>query len=241
MKVSEKIESALLKMLQGNTFNYKELGITPKEYVAATKAIERLIKKKVIERASTGLFYKPKKTVFGNLKPTEEELLKPYLFEGNKRIAYITGTALFNRMGITTQVPRNIKIASREKRIITKIGNIQVRPVKSYTDVTDKNYYLLELLDVIKDFKTIPDTDKTQTTRFLLNKINQLSDKEKITLIKIALKYPPRVRALTGALLDKIKQNNQLQELKNSINPLTMYKFGITTKELSTIIDWNIC
>ena len=227
-------------MSPGNTFNYQELGIAPSEYVAAAKAIERLIKKDIIERASTGLFYIPKKTAFGSLKPTEEELLKPYLFNGNNRIAYITGTALFNKMGITTQVPKNIKLASRDKRIVTKVGSIQVKSVKSYLEVTNENYYLLELLDVIKDFKTIPDTDKTQTIRFLLNKIKTLSDKDKDTFIKIVLKYPPRVRALTGALLTKLDKNKSLQELKKSINPLTIYKFGITPQQLSTIEDWNI-
>lgn len=105
MKVAEKIARKIKKMQDGTTFKYQQLAIAPEEYSAATKAIERLIKKGVISRASTGVFYKPKKTAFGSLKPKEEELLKPYLFEGGNRVAYVTGTALFNRMGLTTQVP----------------------------------------------------------------------------------------------------------------------------------------
>ena len=145
MKVAEKIEKKIEKMQDGTTFKYQELAIAPEEYSAATKAIERLIKKGLISRASTGLFYKPKKTAFGSLKPKEEELLKPYLFDGQARVAYITGTALFNRMGLTTQVPKNIRVASRSKRIVTKVGSIQVKPVKSYVDVNNENYYLMEV------------------------------------------------------------------------------------------------
>ncbi len=240
MRVAEKIEKKILKMIPGNTFKYQELGIEPEEYGAAAKAIERLVKRDVIKRASTGLFYIPKQTAFGSIKPREEELLKPYLFDGDQRTAYMTGIALYNRMGITTQVPKNIRLASRDKRIITKIGSVEVKSVKSYVEVTNENYNLLELLDVIKDFKSIPDADKTQTIRFLLNKLAELKVNEKENLIRIALKYPPRVRALTGALLSQIISADLLLELKKSINPLTIYKFNITSQLLPVIENWNI-
>lgn len=240
MAVAEKIKKKIEQMQDGTTFKYLALAIAPEEYSAATKAIERLIKKGLISRASTGLFYKPKKTAFGSLKPKEEELLKPYLFEGEGRVAYITGTALFNRMGLTMQVPKNIRVASRSKRIFTKVGSIQVKPVKSYVDVTDKNYYLMELLDVLKDFKTIPDIEKSQAIKFMLQKIKGLSKKEEDNLVKIAIKYPPRVRAFTGALLNDIYPAKPVIELKKSINPLTIYEFGIDKKLLPNIDYWNI-
>lgn len=240
MKVAEKIEKEIVKMKDGTTFKYQALAIAPEEYSAATKAIERLIKKGLISRASTGVFYKPKKTAFGILKPKEEELLKTYLFEGNNRVAYITGTALFNRMGLTTQVPKNIRVASRSKRIVTRVGSIQVKPVKSYADVTNENYYLMELLDVLKDFKTITDTEKGQVIKFMLQKFKLLSKKEKDNLVDIAIKYPPRVRAFTGALLNEINPAKPAAALKKRINPLTIYEFGIDKKLLSNIEYWNI-
>jgi hypothetical protein len=240
MKVAEKIEKRIVKMPEGTTFKYQQFDIAPNEYTAAAKAIERLIKRGIINRASTGVFYKPKQTVFGNLRPKEEELLKPYLFENNKRIAYITGVALYNKMGLTTQVPRNIQVASRSKRITIKIGSMQVRSIKSYVDVTDDNYTILELLDVLRDFKKISDSDKSQTVRFLIRNMKDLTEKQKNELLKIALKYPPRVRALTGALLAEIKSKQSLSELKKSINPLSTFDFGIAQKLLSTIKVWNI-
>src|SRR5690606_6304205 len=157
MGVTQKIQKQISKLAEGTTFKYEQLSVEPQEFIAAAKAIERLITKGVIRRISTGVFYKPKKTVFGELKPNEEELLKPYLFEKGKRIAYITGTSLYNRLSLTTQIPKSIKIASRNKRITVSNGNVKASPVKSYVDVTDKNFYLLELLDALKDFKKIPD------------------------------------------------------------------------------------
>ena len=238
--VAEKIEKRINRMREGTTFKYQQLNIAQEEYGAAAKAIERLIAREIIRRVSTGIFYKPKKTAFGELRPREEEIIKPYLFVQNKRIAYITGIALYNRMGLTTQVPKIIKVASKSKRIRLNIGNIEVKPVKSYVDVTDENYNLLEILDVLKDFKIIPDLDKKMATKYLLSRIKELAEKDKSKLIKYALEYPPRTRAFLGALLNKIDKSQKTGMLRQSINPLTTYKLGIEKKLLNTAPDWNI-
>jgi len=240
MKTTQKIEKQINKIKEGTTFKYQQLSIESNEYSAATKAIERLIEKGIIKRVSTGVFYKPKQTIFGELKPNEEELLKPYLFQKNKRIAYITGISLYNRMGLTTQVPRNIKIASRDKRITVSVGNIKGNPVKSYVDVTNKNFYLLEILDVLKDFKKIPDLDKKSGIKIISNQLKKLNTKEIKQLIDCALSYPPRVRAFLGSLLEQIDFSFELKTLKKSLNPLSEYNYGIEKKTLPTITNWNM-
>lgn len=227
-------------MEDGTTFKYQQLDITPDEYSAAAKAIERLIAKEVIKRISTGVFYKPKKTAFGELYPREEELVKPYLFVQNRRIAYITGTVLYNRMGLTTQVPKTIKIASRSKRITVSKLNVQAKPVKSYVDVTNNNFYLLEILDVLKDFTKIPDLNKKMAIKYLVNKLMELSERDRSRIIKYALQYPPRTRAFLGALLTKTFIDLDTAVLKQSLNPLTNYSLGIKKELLSTVSNWNI-
>ena len=226
MKVAQKIENQISKIKEGTTFNYQQLSIEQSEYSAATKAIERFIEKGIIKRVSTGVFYKPKQTIFGELKPNEEELLKPYLFQNNKRIAYITGTSLYNKMGLTTQISKNIKIASRDKRITISIGNIKGTPVKSYADVTNKNFFLLEILDALKDFKKIPDLDKSSAIKILSNRLKELSTNEIKQLIKCVLSSPPRVRGFLDASIELIL-------LKKSLNPLSEYNYGISKSLLS--------
>ncbi len=240
MKVAEKVVRKIITMKEGTTFKYQDLGLDRTEYVNAAKAIERLIVKGLIKRASMGIFYKPVQSVFGELQPREEELLKPYLFENGNRVAYITGASLYNRMGLTTQVPKILKVASRQKRIDTKINNLEVKAAKSYVDVTNDNYMLLELLDAIKDFKTISDLDQPEALKLLSAKIMGLSEKDRSKLLKYALKYPPRVRALLGALLDTNKQDNVLFFLRNSLNPLTFYNFGSIFDFLPEASNWNI-
>ena len=240
MTVSKKIDQRILQLQDGTTFDYQSLLVEREEYAAATKALERLIKKEIIKRISSGIFYKPKQTAFGVLRPNEEELLKTYLFENGKRIAYITGLSLYNRMGLTTQVPRTIKIASRDKRIYASVGTVKGKPVKSYIDVTDKNYYLLEILDAVKDFNQIPDLNAESGILILTERLKKISQKELDQIIQFALKYPPRARALIGAILELIDNKLDLILLKNSLNPLSEFEYNIKEGVLPNALNWRI-
>jgi len=240
MSISKKIKSKIDKIKEGETFTYKDLDISKSEYLATAKVIERLIDNKVIKRISTGVFYKPKQTIFGELKPNEEEIIKPYLFSNGKRIAYITGTSLYNKMGLTTQVPKEIKIASREKRIFISRGSVKASAIKSYVDVTDKNYKLLELLDVLKDFNKIPDLNRESAIEIITNRLKELSSKEKKELIKICIQYPPRVNAFLGALLENIGYTENIELLRDNLNPFTKFSIAISEQLLPTIKKWNI-
>lgn len=240
MSVTKKIERKVNKMPKGITFRYQQLSIAPSEYSAAAKALERLIKKGTVKRVSTGIFYRPKQSAFGELRPREEELLKPHLFKDGKRIAYITGGSLYNRLGLSTQVPHNIKVASKVKRVTTTIGKTKVKPVKSYVDVTNHNYKLLEILDALKDFKIISDLDVKSAITLLKNKIGKLSEKDQAKMTQYALKYPPRAIALLGAILEISEAKKYLKSLKTKLNPLTTYKIGIKKGTLATASKWNI-
>jgi len=240
MNIAKKIEEKINNIENGKTFTYKDLNIKKEEYAAASKSIERLIKKEIIRRISTGIFYKPKQTVFGELKPDEEKIITPYLFKNGKRIAYITGLLLYNKMGLTTQIPKEISIASNKKRIYISKGTIKAKAVKSYVKVTNENYKLLELLDALKDFKKIPDLNKKSAIKIVTIKISSLNDKQIKELIEITLEYPPRVKAFLGALLENIGKNRGLKILDDSLNPLSEYELGLTKDILPTIEKWNI-
>ena len=240
MNIARKIEEKIDGFKQGNTFTYKDLSINKREYPATSKTIERLIKKGKIKRISTGIFYKPKQSAFGELKPDEEKLITPYLFKNGKRIAYITGLLLYNKMGLTTQIPKEISIASREKRIYINKGNIKANAVKSYVEVTDENYKYLEFLDVLKDWKKIPDLDKKSAIEIITNILRKFNKKQLEELLIIALSYPPRVRAFLGALLEYSKKRINLNRLEESLNPLSEYRLGIQKDILPTIEKWNI-
>jgi len=240
MKVAEQIRKTIIKIPEGKTFGYADLGIAKEDFQTAAKALERLQEKGVIKKLSKGIFYKPEQTVFGELQPDYSEQLRPYLFENGKRIAYETGYSLYNRMGLTTQMAFRIKIASRSKRISINRGSLKADAVKSYAEVTEANYELLGFLDAIKDIKRIPDCSVSQAVKILSGKIRTLNDKQISGLVKYALLYPTRVRALVGAMLENLNIQANTKKLKQSLNPLTKVKLGLKETELPTIKNWNI-
>lgn len=235
-QIAEKIDS----LPQDVSFGYGQLGLSKQDYSSAAKILERQRKKGKIKKLSKGLFYKPKVTLFGEKTPAEDQILKSYLYSKGKRIAYVTGTYLYNQMGLTTQIPARIQIASREKRIFISRGTIKATAVKSYVDVSEENYKLLGLLDALKDLKQIPDLDMNRAIIILKNQIGSLTEKQLTVLIGNALKYPPRVQALLGALLTEMEKKGKTKELMEALNPLTVFKLGLDSNQLSTAPEWNI-
>lgn len=241
MRVTDKIAAKINRIDTGDVFGYDTLGLTSNEIIAGSKALSRLVDKGVIKRARKGFYYKPKVTVFGEQKPREDVLLSLYLFEKNKQVAYITGTKLYNRLGLTTQVPSSIRVASLDKQVKGKAGNIVIKPAKSYVKVTVDTVKYLELLDVIKDLNTIPDLQKSDGLVYLKKTIYNFETIELKKLITYGVAYPPKVRALLGALLEAMNADTtNLSLLKKSINPSSSYEYGITPKMLSTVNSWNI-
>ena len=241
MKVTDKIITKINRIDAGAVFGYDTLGISSDEILAASKALSRLVDKGLIKRARKGYYYKPKVSVFGEQKPREDVLLSLYLFEKKKQVAYITGTRLYNRLGLTTQVPNSVRVASMDKQIKGKVGNMLVKPAKSYVKVTNDNIRYLEILDVIKDLNTIPDLQKSDGIVYLKKVLYDFDKAEIKKLVSFGSEYPPKVRALLGALLEAMKIDTTVYSgLKKSMNPSSSYEYGITSKLLSTANSWNI-
>jgi hypothetical protein len=239
MKVAERIRKTIVALPEDKTFGYADLGIAKEDYQTSAKALERLQKQGLIKKMSKGIFYKPIKTVFGDLQPDDSEQLKPYLFKNGKRIAYITGESIYNQMNLTTQMAFRIKIAGNRRINIDK-GAIKAKSVKSYVKVTEDNYQLLGFLDAIKDIKRIPDCTVANAVKILSKKLEAFDDKKVEELIKYALLYPPRVRALLGAILEDMDTKAKIVKLKESLNPITTFKLGLKETELPTIKNWYI-
>ncbi len=240
MNITAYIKDKIAHIDAGDAFTYDDLAIPEGEFTAASKSLSRLVTAGTIKRFRKGVYYRPKQTDFGELRPRDTELLKIYLFEGNKQVAYVTGVSLYNQLRLTTQVPSIIRVASDSKQVRGKVGNTIVRPAKSYVKVSKKNIPLLQVLDVAKDFKTIPDADRSQILTFLKNKIAQFSGKDLERFTAFAKAYPPKVAALIGAIYEFMGLEKQSRALRDNINALSTYTFGISKDLLPTINNWNI-
>lgn len=241
MKVAEQMRKTIETIPESQPFGYADLDIEPSDFVTAAKAIERLQKKGTIKKISKGLFYKPATSVFGLMPPDYNSILQNYLYMGNKRTGYVTGYALYNQLSLTTQMAFTTKIATNRKLKKINIGWLKAYSVKAYVEVSEENYLLLGILDALKDIKSIPDSSPTKALKILMPKIKGFTKKDIENLIKYSLSYPPRVRALLGAILEFLfKKEFDLISLKKSLNPISIYKIRIKKEILPTVENWSI-
>ncbi len=240
MKVAAQIRNKIEKIPESQPFGYTDLGIEAIDFFTAAKALERMQKKGTIKKVSKGLFYIPRQTVFGELGPDNNSILDRYLYEDGKRIAYETGFSLYNKLSLSTQMAYRIKVASNNKTIKINQGTLQVSSVKSYAEITEENYKLLGYLDALKDIRKIPGTATLQAIKRMSFLIKALAIKEQKQLVELAILYPARAKALLGAIMENLKININLDNLKKSLNPLTTAKLFIKERDLPTIKNWNI-
>jgi hypothetical protein len=241
MKVAEQVRKAIECIPESQPFGYDDLGIEKTDIIAATKAIERLKNKGTIKKISKGVFYKPKITIMGPLGPNYDVLLKRFLYLNGKRTGYITGGELYNQLNLTNQNYFRTKIATNRSRRKIEKGWLKTSTVKAYTEITEDNYQLLGILDALKDIRIISDTSIIQAIKILAGKLANFETTDIQTLINLSLFYPPRVRALLGAIIEEIFQTTfDLSILKNSLNPCTVFKFRLKEKDLPTITNWQI-
>jgi len=188
-----------------------------------------------IRRLSKGRYYKTKMTEFGELMPSSYQIVKDLLEENGKLIGYITGYQIFNELGLTTQVSGTIKDKKSTKR-----GYYRIKFIKQWNTITKENIPLLQLLDCLRFFKNIPDTNPADSSKKLLGLLSKLSEIQRSKIKKLALKYTPQTIALLGAMLEVLNPNEDVLILQMSLNYQTFYNLSIPQEILPNQKKWNI-
>ncbi len=122
-----------------------------------------------------------------------------YLWDRSKsRIGYRSGINFANMLGLTTQtasVDTIISNAVSNKRREIKISNICVRLNAPRTTITDANYRLLQILDLLTDFNGLSEYTIEQAKSILIEYLRniRLSDEE---IDAITTKYPLKTQLI---------------------------------------------
>jgi predicted transcriptional regulator of viral defense system len=240
MKTTDILIDKINRLPIGYIFTYDDFYPEVDKPDALIKALSRLVQDGKIRKLSPGRFYKPRFTDFGELSPETYQVVKDLLTQNGKITGYLTGYSAYNQLGLTRQVSSIIQIGSNEpKKNITR-GIYQIRFIKQYNTITKGNIPLLRMLDAISKIKEIPDSSVDHSCGILSKLIKQLGDSEKESLIKLAKKYQPSTRALTGALLENIFGTAASETLYKSLNPSTKYQFGLSQNRLPNKQKWRI-
>lgn len=240
MVITREVQKRVDDFQPDYVFTYQDLNLPTERSESVIKMLNRLVSEGVIAKISKGRFYKPKRSIFGALKPKQEEIVKDLLEKDGKVNGYITGYSVFNRLGLTTQVPNVIQIGTNVRKNKKQRGVFTIRFVLQSNPITKENIPLLQLLDAIRFIKEIPDTTVSLSCKRLIAIIQELDKKETDKLLMLAEKYPPMARALLGAIIENIYGTNKALSLWNTLNPLTSYRIGIDEQVLPEIRKWRI-
>ncbi len=204
---------------------------------AVFKTLERMVKKGELKRAEKGLYYIPQKSIFGERPLSIKDFIQKYLYIGEKRIGYITGINLFNKYGLTTQLSNTIKIATNVRKNSREFDGRKIEFIRNKAPITDENIKYLEILDILKNLKNIPDSNIKENYFMMKEMILKLAYEEIIILLDLAEKYYTAVvLALLGSMVEE-KNILRVKNIKKKINKTTTFKLNLNLKNGK---EWRI-
>jgi hypothetical protein len=236
--IAYKVKRSLREIPEGEVFDYRRFDWGNEQAVLRT--LSRLVQKGDLLRMEKGKYYKPRKSRFGTLRPAEQEVIKTQTRKNDAVVGYLTGVALYNQLGLTTQVSNQLAIVRNSKLPDKEINGYRLKFVTRPFKFRKKDVPLLQLLDVLRDIKEIPDTSITKVIPKIIAKMKELDQDSLLQMVKLSKNYNPGTRALLGALLQAYFPNVNTESIKKTLNPLTRYKLGLDDSTLISKANWNI-
>ena len=186
MVISEDIKNKISDTPDGVVLTIGDFNVDMPYQGALVKALNRLVNQGTLQRLSKGKYYKPRKTIFGTLKPVPEEITKDFLEKNGKLVGYITGNRAFALMGLTTQITSSLLIGTNRYRHPLTRGDYAISFLQQHNPITEDNIPLLRILDALKFIKEIPASSPDSVVTLLGNTIIALSKTEQKKLTELA-------------------------------------------------------
>ena len=241
MNISKEIRKKIVVFPDDYVFTASDFEIESQNQSAVVKALNRMVKSGEISKLSKGKFYKPRKTQFGELKPSAYQIAKDYIERDGKLIGYITGYSAYNSLGLTTQISSYIQIGTNKSRRAVKRDKYTISFIVQQNTITKKNIEILRILDAIRFIREIPATTPNEACVRLKEIIKSLNEEQKEMFVKCSFKYTNYVRALCGAMLEDIGyDSNSLDCIRKSLNGITNYYLPISESVLPNKQNWRI-
>jgi hypothetical protein len=234
------IRNTINRFATGYVFTTADFSIEVNKPNTTTKVLNNMVAAGQIRRLSKGRFYKPQISKFGELPPDTYQTVKDLLEKNGKIIGYLTGYSVFNKFGLTTQVPTTLQIAvKKEKKPVIRC-NYRISFIIQQNTITKANIPILQLLDCLRFFKNIPDAMPDEICRRLLVLFKQLSAEQINMAKRLVIKYSPSTIALLGAILETNDTGEDTTALYMALNHQSSYKLDISTDILSNQKKWHI-
>jgi hypothetical protein len=191
---------------------------------ATAQALSRLTKAGTIQRLSKGTYYRARESAFGTTRPNPKAMRDIAM---KNRALFPAGTAAANQLGFTTQLAfrpeLSTSLASVQRKLLEPGTIVHTRRPDAWKRLASDEAALLE-------FIRRGGRDSELSPEQTITRLSQLISESKTLrkLLDAASSEPPRVRAILGALGEKIGADEKdLARLRRSLNPLSKFNFGI--------------
>jgi hypothetical protein len=193
-------------------------------FSAVAQALSRLTREGTIERLSKGVYYRNRETAFGKSQPNPTAIRN---LASHRKTLFPSGMAAANLLGFTTQMPRQDEIATSALSLPRKlVGNdilIHTRRPQAWANLSGTDAALLDFLRHGAKFSELTQEDTIRRLSVLLSERGRFA-----RLLKVADSEPPRVRAILGAMGERLGLNRRtLLRLRASLNPFSRFDFGM--------------
>jgi len=237
LSISNYIQEQIEKAELGQIIQMKDFNVPMDKRIAMVKELSRLAQKGVVKRLERGKYYKPKNTIFGELKPSESEVVNSVVKANN---GYLSGISMFNSLGLTSQIANTIEIVVSDFRPPKEIAGLKIKFRKSAVTIDSENRDILPILDAFRYIAKIPDSTPDECLKVLIEIVKSLNGIKKWLLLENAVKYNPSTRAVVGAVFELNFPTFTVENLYNSLNPLSVYRLGISNNILPNKSKWKI-
>ncbi len=240
MTTTQFIASRIEKLPVGQIFSYTDFLKEPSQREAVIKALNRMVEAGKLAKLAKGKYYKAEQTVFGALEPDQYQVVKDLLEDNDKVTGYLTGYSIYSKLGLTTQISNIIQIGKNDVRPQFMRGRYTILFIRQKNVITKDNIALLQILDAIRYIKKIPDATLLSSTERLLTIVKDLTLTDKKRMVGLSIKYPAGTRAFVGAILEDLGNMELTVKLRETLNPVTIYKMPGVSKIIPMATNWNI-
>lgn len=169
---------------------------------ATNVKLKRLADQGELKRLQKGVYCHIKQTIFGPVAPDIDQIVaKNMTLRNGMRIGYESGAALFNRLGLSTLLPRKVEITTNQYKATLPDG-CRIKLGKPIAAVTDRNWRYLQFIDVVE---LLPDAHiDAEAPELLLAAFMKGQRLDPLTLIFTARKHysSKTVLRLTDLLME---------------------------------------
>lgn len=165
---------------------------------SARQTIKRLADQGYIKKVRNGIYFIPNTdTTLKNPKLNVNKIIeKRYLKNQDNRIGYLSGTNFANKLGLTTQtasIPTVITNNTSSIKRQVQYYNKKIILKKPRATVTNDNYKILQVLDLINDYDRLSERPFAETKPVIFNYLKSEPNQNKDITDYLEL-YPTKTK-----------------------------------------------